>query len=256
MSAPALVFSQVTKDYRLSGGGPRVRALDALSLSIPTGGIFGLLGPNGSGKSTALKVALGLVRGDAGSCQVAGASAGSAEARAMMGYLPEQGGVHLHLSGWEALMSHARLQGWNRRGAADRAAALLQWVDLTGAAERRVESYSRGMRQRLAFAQALVPDPAVLILDEPFSGVDPLATRRLLALLEALRAEGKTIVLSSHLLDGVGRGCDAVAMLHRGKVIAEGTVAEVLGPAPSISRGFEDVFIERVAAAAEGGGGS
>jgi ABC-type multidrug transport system ATPase subunit len=162
-----------------------------------------------------------------------------------MAYLPEQGGVPTHLTGREALRWWARLTGITELSV-ERVEAGLAAVDLLAAAERRVATYSKGMQQRLALAQALLPEPELLLLDEPFSGVDPLGVDRLVDLLGHLRRGGATIVLTSHLLQRVEQVCDEVVLLDHGRTIAAGPVADVLGEAPVRQRGLDDVFREKL----------
>lgn len=228
----------------------RVEALREVSFAVAPGQILGLLGPNGSGKSTALKCALGLLSPEGGQIRIGAEPAGTPTACAQIGYLPERGGVPTHLTGREALRWWARLNALDDLPV-ERVEAGLAAVDLHEAADRRVATYSKGMRQRLALAQALLPEPGVLLLDEPFSGVDPLGVDRLLALLQRLRDGGTAIVLTSHLLRRVEQVCDEVVLLDCGRVIAAGTVAEVLGEVPVRQRGLDDVFREQL-----GGGGA
>ena len=203
----------------------RIRALDGVDLELAEGELVGLLGPNGAGKSTLVKIACGLVRPTEGSAEVCGARAGSAAARRSLGYLAEL----FRFPGWvtadELLVLHQRLAG-SDGGAAERA-ELLELVGLAEARERRVEEMSKGMQQRLGLAQALVGSPPVLLLDEPTSALDPSGRRTVRELLEELRARGHTVLLNSHLLSEVELVCDRVAIISRGKLVAEGSPAEL-----------------------------
>jgi ABC-2 type transport system ATP-binding protein len=205
-----------------------VRALKGVDLEVEEGELVGLLGPNGAGKSTLVKIAVGLVRPNAGTAEVAGARAGSRAARAALGYLAEL----FRFPGWytadEVLELHQRLSG-SRGGAAERA-RLLELVALTDAAGRRVDGMSKGMQQRLGVAQALVGDPHVLLLDEPTSALDPVGRRTIRLLLEELRGRGVSVLLNSHLLSEVELVCDRVAILLGGEVVAAGTPAELSQP--------------------------
>ena len=252
MPNPALAFEKVTKEYSVAGQIGRIKALADFSLEVPPNAITGLIGPNGSGKSTALKAAVGLLRIDRGSIRVEGAVAGSSESSRRCGYVSEKGGVPRHLSGREALVWWGQLNGANKRDAAERAGEVLDQVDLTSVGAQRIESYSKGMTQRLALAQALMPDPEILLLDEPFSGVDPHGIDHMTRLLKRWVDGGKTVLLTSHLMHRVEELCDGVVLMHRGTVIASGTPAELVGGPVVRQRGLDDVFRERT----KGGVGS
>lgn len=225
--AAALTARSLTKDYKGSLREEAVRALDGLDLSVRRGEVFGLLGPNGSGKSTAIKLLLGLIAPSAGSCEVAGHPSASLEARRRVGYLPEMPDFYRFLSGSELVTFYARLSGLPRREVAGRVEQTLRWVGLEEAAGRAVGTYSKGMLQRIGLAQAIVHDPEVVLLDEPTAGVDPLGAAAMGELIRKLRARGKTVLISSHLLAHIEELCDRVAILHRGRKIAEGTVDEL-----------------------------
>ena len=223
---PALAVRSLGKQYG------RVRALDDVELEVAEGELVGLLGPNGAGKSTLVKIACGLVRPSKGSAEICGARAGSASARRALGYLAEL----FRFPGWvtadELLVLHQRLAR-STGGAAERA-ELLELVGLADARDRRVEEMSKGMQQRLGIAQALVGSPRVLLLDEPTSALDPSGRRTVRVLLEELRARGHAVLLNSHLLSEVELVCDRVAIISRGRLVAEGSPAEL-----SRARGVE-----------------
>ena len=205
-----------------------VEALRGVDLEVDEGELVGLLGPNGAGKSTLVKIAVGLVRPTAGSAEVAGAPAGSRDARAALGYLAEL----FRFPGWytadEVLELHQRLAG-SRGGEAERK-RLLELVALADAATRRVDGMSKGMQQRLGVAQALVGEPRVLLLDEPTSALDPVGRRTVRLLLEQLRDRGVSVLLNSHLLSEIELVCDRVAILLDGAFVATGTPAELSRP--------------------------
>jgi len=205
-----------------------VHALNGVDLDVGEGELVGLLGPNGAGKSTLVKIAVGLVRPSAGEVRIAGARAGSRAARRALGYLAEL----FRFPGWytadEVLALHQRLAG-SSGGAAERN-RLLELVALAEAANRRVDGMSKGMQQRLGLAQALVGEPAVLLLDEPTSALDPVGRRTVRLLLEELRGRGVTVLLNSHLLSEVELVCDRVAILLGGDVVAAGTPHELARP--------------------------
>jgi ABC-2 type transport system ATP-binding protein len=203
-------------------------ALDGVDLRVAPGELVGLLGPNGAGKSTLTKIACGLVRQTAGRVEVLGRPAGSTAARARTGYLAEL----FRFPGWataeELLELHQRLAR-SSGGAAERT-RLLTLVGLAEAAQRRVEAMSKGMQQRLGIAQALVGDPALVLLDEPTSALDPAGRRTVRELLEGLRGRGVAVLLNSHLLSEVELVCDRVVIVDRGRVVAEGTPQELAAP--------------------------
>ncbi len=205
-----------------------VEALKGVDLDVAEGELVGLLGPNGAGKSTLVKIAVGLVRPTGGTAEVAGARAGSRDARAALGYLAEL----FRFPGWytadEVLELHQQLAG-SRGGAAERA-RLLELVALSDAAQRRVDGMSKGMQQRLGIAQALVGEPRLLLLDEPTSALDPVGRRTVRLLLEELRTQGVSVLLNSHLLSEIELVCDRVTILLAGEVVAAGTPAELSRP--------------------------
>jgi ABC-2 type transport system ATP-binding protein len=218
----ALHAAGLRKSYRAAV------ALDGVDLRVGPGELVGLLGPNGAGKSTLTKIACGLVRPSAGRVEVLGHEAGSAAARRRTGYLAEL----FRFPGWatadELLALHQRLA--RSTGDAGERARLLALVGLTEAAGRRVEAMSKGMQQRLGIAQALVGDPALVLLDEPTSALDPAGRRTVRELLEELRGRGVAVLLNSHLLSEVELVCDRVVIVDRGRTLAEGTPAELAAP--------------------------
>ncbi len=200
-------------------------ALAGVDLQVGEGELVGLLGPNGAGKSTLVKIACGLIRASRGTALVREAPAGSREARRRLGYLAEL----FRFPGWysadELLQLHQGLAG-SSGGAAERG-ELLELVGLTDARSRRIEQMSKGMQQRLGLAQALVGAPPLLLLDEPTSALDPVGRRTVRELLEELRQRGTSVLLNSHLLSEVELVCDRVAILLHGRLVAEGSPAEL-----------------------------
>jgi len=211
---PALEVAALAKRYGAT------HALRGVDLVVGEGELVGLLGPNGAGKSTLVKSACGLVRPTSGTVNVCGAPAGSPPARRSLGYLAEL----FRFPGWtsadELLVLHQRLAG--SEGGGDERAELLALVGLGDVANRRVETMSKGMQQRLGIAQALVGGPRLLLLDEPTSALDPAGRRIVRDLLEELRRRGVSVLLNTHLLSEVERVCDRVAIIDRGELLAEG----------------------------------
>ena len=206
----------------------RTQALRGVSLEVGDGEIVGLLGPNGAGKSTLAKIACGLVRPSAGSAQVAGHRAGTAPARAVIGYLAELFRFPAWARAEEVLRLHQRLS--RSGGGAGERAELLELVGLADATRTRVSEMSKGMQQRLGIAQALVGSPRLLLLDEPTSALDPAGRRVVRGLLGEVRERGVAVLLSSHLLGEVERVCDRVTILSRGEIVEQGRLAELIRP--------------------------
>ena len=212
-----LTISHLTKRFQ------GVAALSDVSLSVAPGERVALLGQNGAGKSTLMKVVLGLIPFDGGEVSVCGAAPGSALARRAVAYLPENVAFHPALTGLEQIRHYLALRG-ERPG---EALTLLARVGLGDAAGRRIGTYSKGMRQRVGLAQALIGHPRLLVLDEPTSGLDPVSRRDFYALLDGLAAEGAAIVLSSHALTEVEARTDRILILSGGKMVAEGTLSDL-----------------------------
>jgi ABC-2 type transport system ATP-binding protein len=200
-------------------------ALAGVELEVEPGELVGLLGPNGAGKSTLVKIACGLVRPSGGEARVAGQPAGSAEARAAIGYLAELFRFPEWLRADELLSLHQRLAGSD--GGRTERAELLELVGLDDAARAKVGAMSKGMQQRLGIAQALVGSPRVLMLDEPTSALDPVGRRIVRNLLLELKSRGVAVLLNSHLLSEVERVCDRVTILVGGRIVARGSPAEL-----------------------------
>ncbi|HEX5015153.1 MAG TPA: ABC transporter ATP-binding protein [Candidatus Limnocylindrales bacterium] len=220
---PAITTRGLTKRFG------SVIALDALDLDVPKGSIFGLLGPNGAGKTTTIRILTGLARATAGSAQVAGVDVADdrPEVRRRMGYLDQDPRFYGWMKGRELLELVGRLAGLRGEALRGRVAASLRRTGLGDAGERRIGTYSGGMRQRLGIAQAVLHEPELLILDEPVSSLDPEGRRDLLALIEGLRGSA-TVVVSTHVLADVERICDRVAILDRGRLVTEGPLADLL----------------------------
>jgi ABC-2 type transport system ATP-binding protein len=223
MSEPAIVTSGLTKSFG------DVRALDGVDLRVSTGTVLGLLGPNGAGKTTMVRVLTTLLKPDAGSARVAGLDVvtQAAELRQQIGLAGQYAAVDELLTGDENLTMVGRLYGMPRMEAKRRAAELLEQFDLVEAAERPAKTYSGGMRRRLDLAAALVAQPPVLFLDEPTTGLDPRSRLSLWETIERLVSGGTTVLLTTQYLDEADRLADEIAVIDRGRVIAEGKPDEL-----------------------------
>ena len=202
-------------------------AVDDVELLVPRGSAFGYLGPNGAGKTTLIRTLLGLTKADGGTMSLLGTPVPAQRSRALarIGAIVDEPRFHPHLTGRDNL----RLLAAARGGAAgQRIAPSLARVGLTERADDKVAAYSMGMRQRLGVAACLLADPELLILDEPMNGLDPAGMHEMRAMIASLAGEGRTVVLSSHLLDEVQRTCDAVAIVDHGRVIRQGTIDELI----------------------------
>jgi len=227
--AHPVVTQGLTKVYKDFWGRQKVHALVGLDLVLEKGEIFGLLGPNGSGKSTTIKLLLGLIFPTAGRARVLGLPPGSSAVNQRMGYLPEESYLHRFLTGEETIDFYGRLFGLGPRERRARTDELLEMVGLDRRARaRQLREYSKGMSRRIGLAQALVNDPELLLLDEPTTGLDPIGTREMKDLILRLKEEGKTILLSSHLLADVRDLCDRIGILARGELKEVGRVRDLL----------------------------
>ncbi len=254
MSTIVIETAGLTKRYG------KATAVNGLDLSVEKGEVFGLLGPNGSGKTTTILMLLGLTEPSGGSVKVLGHDPfrQPLEVKRHVGYLPDQVGFYDNLSARENLAYTARLAGIEHADSTKRFDEALARVSLTAVADRRVGTYSHGMRQRLGLAELLVKQAEVAILDEPTNGLDPQATQELLELIGELRMEGMTILLSSHLLSLVQSICDRVALFRKGRIGLVGRVDElarnVLGGAYAVEVEAEGVDLAAALSGLEGVG--
>jgi ABC-2 type transport system ATP-binding protein len=207
----------------------KVVAVDGLELSIEAGEVYGLLGPNGSGKTTTILMLLGLTEPSAGTVRVLGLDPAREplSLKRQVGYLPDSVGFYGEMTAWENLAYIARLNGLPRALAQQRMERVLERMGLAEVAQRPVSTFSRGMRQRLGLAEVLLKEPKVVILDEPTLGLDPEAAQEFLKMIQGLKNEGITVLLSSHLLHQVQAICDRVGLFHQGKLVLEGRVEEL-----------------------------
>ena len=221
MNATPLVETRdLTKRY-----GRQITAVDGLNLAVRRGEVYGFLGPNGAGKTTTLRMLLGLIEPTSGAARVLGQEPGSPASLEGVGALVESPAFYPYLSGYDNLKVVSRYAGVPRR----RIREVLETVELSGRAKDKFKKYSLGMKQRLGVAAALLKDPELLILDEPTNGLDPKGMADMRTLVRELGSGERTVLLSSHLLGEVEQICDRVGVIHKGILVAEGTIAELRG---------------------------
>ncbi|MBX3179214.1 MAG: ABC transporter ATP-binding protein [Candidatus Hydrogenedentes bacterium] len=224
----AIVTNDLCKVYRAIGKSP-VKSLDGLDLTIEENEVYGFLGRNGAGKTTTIKILCGLLKPTGGEAFIFGKSVRTPEARRLVGYLPEQPYFYEYLTPRETIDFYGRLQKLSPAERQRQWDKLSELLDLRDIAEQRVKGFSKGMRQRIGFAVALVGDPPLLILDEPMSGLDPVGRRMIRDLIMRCRDEKKTIFFSSHVMGDVEQICDRVSILVKGRLTHRGRIDELLG---------------------------
>ena len=245
MTSDAISVRGLTKLFR---GTP---AVSDLSMSVARGRFFGFLGPNGAGKSTTIKMLTGLLRPTSGAIVIEGLplEANLLAVKGLIGVLPEELFLYERLTGEEYLHFAGRMYGLSRDETRKRSEELLEFLSLADERAKLVVDYSQGMRKKLALAAALIHSPRVLFLDEPLNGIDPVSGRIVTDLLSRLARKGVTLFFTSHVLDVVERLCDEVAIIDRGKLIAQGTLEEIRRQRElHASASLEDVFLKLVAA--------
>ncbi len=220
----------LTKTFEVGVRRRRVHAVEDLSLTVQEGEIFGFVGPNGAGKTTTIKMLMGLIFPTRGRAFIFDAPIPSKKSKARIGYLPENPSYHEFLTGLEAMRFFATLAEVPRAEQRRRCDELLGLVGLGDAADRQIRKYSKGMQQRLGIAQALVSDPAFVVLDEPMSGLDPIGRKEVRDLILELRRRGKTVFFSTHILPDVETICDRVGLIQRGRLSDAGRIGELLSP--------------------------
>ena len=218
-----------------------VKAVDGLSLTLNAGEVMGFLGTNGAGKTTTIKMMLGLLRPTEGSVSVLGGDPTDPSVRAKIGYMPEVAYYYPYLNARELLSFYGGICGMDAKTVRERADELLEAVGLADAAKRPLKTYSKGMLQRAGVAQALLNDPSLLVLDEPFTGLDPLARIHFRELMRSLRDRGKSIFFSSHELGETELLCDKVAVMKNGRAVYQGPVRQLAGDG---ERNLERLFLD------------
>ena len=236
--APAIIIDRICKSY--FSGRKRNLALCDLSLTIAQGEVFGFLGPNGAGKSTLIKLMLRFLKPDSGRMQIMGQTVGQEEFRHQVGYLSEFPFFYDHLTARETLLLSGRLSGMARKEIDQRSSFLLDRMNLTQAADRRVGGFSKGMKQRLGMANALVHEPELLIFDEPMSGLDPVGRHQMKELIIELKQQGKTIFFSSHILSDIEALCNRIGVINQGALLYAGGLRDLL----AVGEGLEERFVK------------
>jgi ABC-2 type transport system ATP-binding protein len=224
----AVSITGLTKLYPVPMRRQKVVAVKELNLEVEEGQVYGLLGPNGSGKSTTLKILLGLVTPTRGESKIFGQDSRDYRSHRDVGFLPENPYFYKYLTAEETLRFYGKICGMGGKILDDRIGELLSLVGMEDARHRRVGGYSKGMLQRIGLAQALIQDPRLLVLDEPTAGVDPLGSRQIRDLILELKKRGKTVLLTSHLLEQVQEVCDRVGIMARGVMMREGRLDDLV----------------------------
>lgn len=227
MKDAAISITDLVKTYTAAFGKKQIHALQGVNLEVARGEVFGLLGPNGAGKTTLVKILLGIVRASSGTATVLGQPIIRPQARQRVGYLPEGHRFPEFLTAVQMLDLYGQMAGVTKETRQARIPYLLERVGMSDWGDTKIRKFSKGMMQRVGLAQALLNDPDVVFLDEPTDGVDPVGRREIRDILIWMRDEGKTVFLNSHLLSEIEQVCTRVAILTKGQVVRDGTIAEL-----------------------------
>jgi ABC-2 type transport system ATP-binding protein len=243
-AVPAIETIELHKIYN------NFHAVDGLSVSVPQGSFFGFLGPNGAGKTTTIKMLMGLAQPDAGHISILGLPMPekSLEIRKEIGLVPDDSLLFDYLTGYEYLQFIGRLYGLSRSLATERGRELMDLFQLSEAPRKLIGEYSKGMRKRVAMAAALIHRPKLFLMDEPFEGVDAVGARLMKDILIEQVNHGATVFLTSHVLEVVERLCNQIAIISRGKIIAQGTIDELRRKASADPLTLEEIFVNLVQA--------
>jgi ABC-2 type transport system ATP-binding protein len=227
----------------------RRKVLHSISLTISSGEVFGFIGPNGAGKSTLINTIMGFIQPESGKVLIQGLPPSTPESRQNIGYLPEGPRFYENLSATELLLFGGRTSGMSKKQVGQVMDPLLEKLEILHAKDRPIGTYSKGMKQRIGLALAMIHDPTTLILDEPMSGLDPIGRNLLKNIILDLKARGKTIFFSTHILNDVETLCDRIGMIHQGRMLYCGEI----GGFREKDLGFEESFMKRIQTATEGG---
>jgi len=225
--SPVFEAISLSKTFRRWWSRQEVQALQDVNCAVAPGTVFGLLGPNGAGKTTLVKIALTIASGDSGEVRLLGESNRNRSVLRRVGYLPENPRFPAHLTARQTLRLYGNLSGAETKNVCENASKWLERLDLARWQDVRVSKFSKGMNERLAFAQALVHDPDLIFLDEPTDGLDPLGRREVRTICRELADAGKTVFINSHILAEIELICDRIALMKSGRIIEQGTIAEV-----------------------------
>lgn len=245
--ADPIILTTIEKTFGLKF--LRRKVLHSISLSISSGEVFGFIGPNGAGKSTLINTIMGFIQPESGEVLIHGLSPSVPESRQNIGYLPEGPRFYEKLTTAELLLFGGRASGMSKMQVKQVMAPLLDKLEIMHAKDRPIGTYSKGMKQRVGLALAMIHDPATLILDEPMSGLDPIGRNLLKNIILDLKARGKTIFFSTHILNDVETLCDRIGMIHQGRMLYCGDINGFREK----DLGFEESFIKRIQTATEGG---
>jgi len=226
---------RLCKVFRIGFWGRKATAVDCLDLDVRCGEVFGFLGPNGAGKTTTLKILMGLIYPTSGTALIMGRPIGDVGVKHQIGFLPESPYFYDYLTGEEFLRFYGQLFGLHGTALTDRIKYLLELVGLPHVTKLQLRKFSKGMLQRIGIAQALINDPHLVVLDEPMSGLDPVGRKEVRDLILRLKEEGKTIFFSSHILHDAELLCDRVSILVKGRIVAMGSVKDLVGHASASS---------------------
>lgn len=244
----SILAQGLTKTYPGAKKQPPVVAVDNIRVEVAAGEFYGFLGPNGAGKSTTIRMLTGLLQPTSGSISIAGKdlSTDPLGVKRAIGVLPEELNLYERLTGREFITFAGQMYGLTSEEARRRAEELLHMTELGDAADRLIVDYSMGMKKKVALAGALIHNPRVLFLDEPFNGIDALSARAIRDVLQRMTQSGTTIFFSSHVLDVVEKLCTRVAIISKGRIVGEGTLSELRGQSGDSAGSLEDIFVKLV----------
>ncbi len=237
----ALLFNNINKTFHT--GFKKYPVLHNISFNVKKGEIFGFLGPNGAGKSTSIKLLLNFIQPSSGSIYINDIMVGKNNFQHLIGYLPETPCFYENLTGFETLVFAGKTSGMKKQSIKDAAKQILDQLDLSSAGSNLIKTYSKGMKQRLGIATALIHDPQIFIFDEPMSGLDPMGRKLITDVILDLGKRGKTVFFSSHILSDIEKLCDRIGILNRGKLLYSGSIKELT---TDHSHDVESAFIKTV----------
>lgn len=241
---PAILFENINKTFRI--GFKKHPVLHDISFEVNRGEIFGFLGPNGAGKSTLIKLLLNFIRPSSGSIFISDIKIGEMRFQHLIGYLPEFPCFYENLTGYEILEFAAKASGLKSKDLNEVSGQVMESLDLDQAGDKLIKAYSKGMKQRLGIAMALIHDPEIFILDEPMSGLDPMGRKLVTDVILDLKKRGKTVFFSSHILSDIEKLCDRVGVLNRGKLLYTGSVDDMTRNCHDQRDAVEKIFIKLI----------